>query len=52
LKASGYNPVPSISIPTDFLSSISFANPINTNFTSTASVFAAAVETVEGCVTE
>jgi hypothetical protein len=53
LKASGYNPVPSISIPTDFLSSISFANPINTNFASAASVVAEAVETaVEGCVTE
>uniref|UniRef100_A0A6C0BIB2 Uncharacterized protein n=1 Tax=viral metagenome TaxID=1070528 RepID=A0A6C0BIB2_9ZZZZ len=50
LKASGYNPVPSISIPTDFLSSISFANPINA--ASIASTVAAAVETVEGCVTD
>ena len=51
LKASGYNPVPSISIPTDFLSSISFANPIIS-----ASVAAAASDAVanavEGCVTE
>ena len=44
LRASGYNPVPIISIPTDFLSSISFANPIN------AVSVASAV--VEGCVTE
>ena len=51
LRASGYNPVPSISIPTDFLSSISFANPIIS-----ASVAAAASDAVanavEGCVTE
>ena len=44
LKASGYNPVPSISIPTDFLSSISFANPIN--------AVSVASTVVEGCVTE
>ena len=55
LRASGYNPVPSISIPTDFLSSISFANPIinaSASAASVASTVAAAVETVEGCVTE
>ena len=55
LRASGYNPVPSISIPTDFLSSISFANPIinaSASAASVASTVSAAVETVEGCVTE
>jgi len=55
LRASGYNPVPSISIPTDFLSSISFANPIinaSASAASVASTVAAAVETVEGCVSE
>jgi hypothetical protein len=51
LRASGYNPVPSISIPTDFLSSISFANPI-ISATVAAATSDAVANAVEGCVTE